>query len=99
MLGDSTIKISTWFQNNMLKKKIAKEDIRKMLKVVMSEISSVADSPGGWIHQDGWISLSKNTATMLTELGRLENAEYLLAFYGVTFNRDGWFYSGLRIIF
>ena len=44
MLGDSTIKISTWFQNNMLKKKIAKEDIRKMLKVVMSEISSVADS-------------------------------------------------------
>ena len=74
-------------------KKIAKEDIQKILKVVITELSSAADSPGVWI------SLSKNTATMLTELGRLENAEYLLAFYGVTFNGDGWFYSGLKIIF
>ena len=83
----------------MCKKKIAKEDIRKMLKVVITELSFAADSPGGWIHQDGWISLSKNAAEMFNKLVKLENAEGLLAFYGVTLNRGGWFYSGLRIIF
>lgn len=83
----------------MRNKKIAKEDIQKMLKVVISEISSVADSLDGWISPDGRISLSKNAAEMFGKLVQLENAEELLAFYGVTFNGDGWFYSGLRIIF
>lgn len=78
----------------MLKKKIAKEDIQTILKVVITEISSVADYPGNWVR------LSKNSGEMFFELTQLESAEGLLAFYGLTFNGNDWVYSGrLRVVY